>query len=247
MIHYDKKGLKGGIKMKMKLWCDLKSGKKREVTLSWDYCVAAGYTGRDRRSVESHIEELKKLGVPAPEKVPATYWIDPTRVTTDENLFVIGEKTSGEVEFFLAMDEEGELYVTVGSDHTDRELEKISVSKAKQICSKVISPICWRFKDVEEHWDELILSMEVKNDEKENFTLYQEGSVSRILPPEELLRVALEEKPRDAQKIAILSGTLPILTKDILYSRIYRMKLKDPFLGREIVHNYKVITLPDKV
>lgn len=231
----------------MKLICYFRNGEKKEVNLSWDSCVAAGYTGRNREAVMAHIEELKRIGVPAPEKVPATYWIEPSRVTTDSEIYVIGERTSGEVELFLARDENGELYVTVGSDHTDRELEKISVSKAKQICSKVIASICWRVKEIREHWDELILKMEVKNGEEESFITYQEGKISKIIPPEELIRLAFEEKPSHAKSPVIFSGTVPILTKDILFSKIYKMTLQDPILGREITHTYKVITLPDKI
>ncbi|KUK13660.1 MAG: DUF2848 family protein [Synergistetes bacterium] len=233
--------------MIIKLKCEFKSGEAKEVKLLWDCCVAAGYTGRAQEAVMAHIEELKKLGVPAPKKVPATYWIDPSRVTTDDKVFVIGEKTSGEVEFFLATDEEGELFVTVGSDHTDRELEKISVSKAKQICSKVIAPVCWKLKEIEEHWDELKLRMEVKNKAEEDFTLYQEGNVSKILRPEELLKLACEERPEATEKPAIFSGTVPIVTEDVLFAKIYRMRIQDPILRREIVHIYKVITLPDKI
>lgn len=233
--------------MMIKLICYLRNGERKEVRLIWDSCVAAGYTGRNREAVIAHIEELKRIGVPAPEKVPATYWIEPSRITTDSEIYVIGEKTSGEVEFFLARDEEGELYVTVGSDHTDRELEKISVSKAKQICSKVIAPTCWKLKEVREHWDELILKMEVKNMEEESFTIYQEGKVSKIMLPEELIKLAVEEKPIYTKNPSIFSGTVPILTKDVLFSKIYKMTLKDPVLEREITHTYKVITLPDKI
>ncbi|MCS7233912.1 MAG: DUF2848 domain-containing protein [Synergistetes bacterium] len=233
--------------MMVKLKCYFKNGGEKEVTLSWNSCVAAGYTGRNRKAVIAHIEELKKLGVPAPEKVPATYWIEPYRVTTEGEIYVIGEKSSGEVEFFLAKDEEGELYVTVGSDHTDRELERISVSKAKQICSKVIAPTCWKLKEIREHWDELILKMEVKNNENEDFLLYQEGKVSNILTPEELVKLAYEEKPYYLDNPSIFSGTIPILTKEVLFSRIYKMSLEDPILGREIKHSYKVISLPDKI
>jgi len=79
--------------VKIILKCIFKDSEEKDVILSWDGCVAAGYTGRNREAVLAHIEELKKLGVPAPEKVPATYWIDPNRVTKEDKIYVIGEKT----------------------------------------------------------------------------------------------------------------------------------------------------------
>lgn len=92
--------------------------------------------------MQAHIKELEFLGILAPQKVPVMYWIDPERVSTKKTLYVIGNKTSGEVEFFLAKDKAGELYVTVASDHTDRETEKDSISKAKQLCSKIVAENC---------------------------------------------------------------------------------------------------------
>ncbi|MDR1622025.1 MAG: DUF2848 domain-containing protein, partial [Synergistaceae bacterium] len=105
-------------------------GQAERVFLTWDLCAAAGYAGRDQKAVKDHIAELAKLGVPAPYAVPAMYWIEPGRVFSLEKLFVVGEATSGEVEFFMARDEGGDLFMTLASDHTDRALETVSVSKA---------------------------------------------------------------------------------------------------------------------
>ncbi len=233
--------------MKIILKCIFKDSEEKDVILSWDGCVAAGYTGRNREAVLAHIEELKKLGVPAPEKVPATYWIDPNRVTKEDKIYVIGEKTSGEVEVFIAKGEDGKTYVTVGSDHTDRELEKISVSKAKQICSKVIAPSCWEASEILDHWDELILRMEVKRKEDADYLLYQEGTLSKIIPLKELERLAFEEKPKNVKLPSIFSGTVPILRGEPIFANLYRMTLTDPVLNRKISHSYEVISLPDKI
>lgn len=233
--------------MKISLKCIFKDGTEREVNLNWDSCVALGYTGRNREAVLAHIEELRKLGVPAPQKIPATYWIDPERVTTERHISVIGNKTSGEVEIFIAKDNEGEIYITVGSDHTDRDFERTSVSKAKQICSKVIAPACWSLKDVKDHWDELILRMEVKREGEKEFTLYQEGDLSRILAVDELLNIAYSERPPQATNPSIFSGTVPLLTKETIFANVYKMTLIDPILKREISHTYEVIVLPDKI
>ncbi len=233
--------------MNMELvYCPL-SGESIKVTLEWDGCVAAGYTGRDRESVLAHIEELKQLGVKPPQKVPATYWIDPLRVTTSSKLYVVGDYTSGEVEFFIASDKSGELFVTVGSDHTDRELERISVSKAKQICTKVIASCCWKLSDIKDHWDELILKMEVKSKDKEETILYQEGSLSLLLPPDELIDIVLKDKPLFIKKPSIFGGTIPLWVDEVIYAPFYKLYLIDPVLDREISCSYEVVVLQDKL
>ena len=38
---------------------------------------------------------------------------------------------------------EGEWYVGIGSDHTDRVLEAVSIRKSKQVCAKPISKELW--------------------------------------------------------------------------------------------------------
>ena len=67
-----------------------KDGVSESIVLSWDACVAAGYTGRDQAGVMAHVEELRKIGVPAPEKVPSMYWVEPERVSSTGLLWVVG-------------------------------------------------------------------------------------------------------------------------------------------------------------
>jgi len=216
------------------------------IELEWDNCVAAGYTGRDQKTVQAHIRELEVLGVPVPEKIPAMYWIDPERVNTKKILYVIGEKTSGEVEYFLAKDKAGELYVTVASDHTDREMEKISISKAKQLCNKIIAENCWKVSDIRDHWDKIIISLKIKVNNNFPEILYQEGSLGKIITSEKLEEICEYDNPNKKGNIAILSGTLPIISDETLFAKIYKLTIFDPILNRKIEHTYKVIILPDR-
>ncbi len=220
--------------------------KETIIKLEWDNCVAAGYTGRDQKAVQAHIKELQSLGIPAPQKIPAMYWIEPERVSTKNILYVIGDKTSGEVEFFLAKDKTGELYVTVASDHTDRETEKDSVSKAKQLCSKIVAENCWKVADIRDHWDEIVISLKVKTNGDSPEILYQEGPLSRIFTPEKLEEICEQDSPNKKGNIAIFSGTLPLISDETLFAKIYQLTIFDPVLNRKISHTYKVITLPDR-
>ena len=66
------------------------------------------------------------------------YALAPDRVSLEREVVVVGDKTSGEAEFVLVYSG-AELYVGVGSDHTDRGLERLSVSRSKQVCPKPLS------------------------------------------------------------------------------------------------------------
>ncbi len=226
--------------MQMKSVVLRKDGTSHEIALTWDVCVAAGYTGRDQASVRAHVEELRKIGVPAPESVPSMYWVDPERVASSRLLWVVGGSTSGEGEVFLARCAGGNLHVTVASDHTDRSLETISVAKAKQVCSKTVGSVCWRVDDVREHWDSI--ELRVWNDGK----LYQEGTLGKMLPPERLFELACGDAPMPGGRIALFSGTLPVLGEGLIYGSHYVLSLKDPVLEREIRHEYSVRVLPDR-
>lgn len=217
-----------------------KNGVCERKVLKWDACVAAGYTGRDQASVLAHVEELRKIGVPAPDKVPSMYWVEPERVSSSNTLWVVGDFTSGEVEVFLARTEEGELCVTVASDHTDRALETVSVAKAKQICSKIVGAAFWRMDEIRGHWDSIELRCWADG------KLYQEGTLGKMLQPEKLFELAQEDSPCSSCRIALFSGTLPTLGEGLIYGEKYVLSLKDPLLNREIRHEYSVRILPDR-
>ena len=118
--------------------------------------IIAGWTGRDKAAVEKHIVELEELGVKRPSSTPVYYRVAAARVKTEPVIQASGSASSGEVEFVLAQ-WDGELWVGVGSDHTDRKTEAYDVTVSKQMCEKPISPIFWRFRDVEAHWDEIAM------------------------------------------------------------------------------------------
>ncbi len=99
--------------------------------------ILAGYTGRDQESVRRHIEELAQQGVPVPKRVPELYTVNPMSLQVGGTIWANDGTSSGEVEYVLLIGKD-DLFVTVGSDHTDRGLEALSVEKSKQIYPKII-------------------------------------------------------------------------------------------------------------
>ncbi len=72
-------------------------------------------------------------------------------------------------------------YIGLGSDHTDRELEGMSVPKAKQICAKPIGAILWDYEEIKEHW-ETIKPYSYQTVDGEEI-LYQQGTLADIMDP----------------------------------------------------------------
>src|SRR5256885_17152818 len=61
--------------------------------------VIAGWTGRDKAAGEHHIAELAAIGVKRPRAIPCFYRLGANLLTTAPEVDVVGEDSSGEVEF----------------------------------------------------------------------------------------------------------------------------------------------------
>jgi len=205
---------------------------KRNVNIDVKSVLLAGYTGRDQEEVKKHIEELREIGVPAPEKVPVVYKVGPELLTNEEEITVKSKTTSGEIEYVLLLTKEG-MYVTVGSDHTDRGIERTDIQKAKETCLKVIAKEAWLYDEIKDHWDDIILRAAVLKDGVK--TVYQEGSLEVLLRAEDLLDTFNARR----EGTALFSGTIPLKQK-LIYADEFEMKIYDPKINRKISHKYKV-------
>lgn len=225
----------------LKLYLETMAGEE-EIRFKMRRMVNAGYTGRDQERVRRHIEELKKEGVPAPESTPTAYEMISKLVYFDDEIEVIGERTSGEAEYVLLCSGE-EVYVGVGSDHTDRELESVSIIKSKQVCPNIMSKRIWRLKEIRGDWDEIILRGWVKNEEGER-VLYQEALLSAMMTPEDLMgfvKNRLDDK--NLNGMVIFSGTIPILTEKFVYGPYFEAELFHPRSGRKLNCSYRIRAL----
>jgi hypothetical protein len=205
--------------------------------------VNAGFVGRDREAVRAHIDELRHEGIPAPPTVPILFPLTADNLSTAAEIEVISPGTSGEVEYVLFLDSD-EVYVGVGSDHTDRSLERASLNKSKQICKNVVSRRVWRHADVESHWDDLLLRGWVRSPETGEEILYQEGSLRTILAAVELIELVRSRiRDRRCDGLVIFSGTLPILGGKIISGDGFRGELLDSRTGRSLSCSYRTTRL----
>ena len=193
--------------------------------------VIAGWTGRDEAALRKHIRELEELGVKPPKSTPIFYRVAADLLTTGNEIQVSGPDTSGEVEVVLLAKRDG-LWVTVGSDHTDRKAETIGVSLSKQLCAKPIAKDAWRYDDVKDHWERLVLRSWADGE------LYQEGPVTAMRSPEDLLgRYSLNPG------WVMFCGTLAAKS-GIRPAKVFRMELEDPVRSRKLAHEYRITVLP---
>jgi hypothetical protein len=199
--------------------------------MDYSNVVIAGWTGRDEAQLKKHIMELAEIGVKPPRTTPIFYRVSASLISTKNEIQVSGPDTSGEVEFVLLSKSDG-LYVTVGSDHTDRKAETIGVSLSKQLCEKPIAKEAWKYDEVKPHWDKLVLRSWADG------KLYQEGPVTAMRSPEDLMG-------RHPLKTgwAMFCGTLAA-KGGIRPADVFRMELEDPVRKKKLAHEYRVHVLP---
>jgi hypothetical protein len=218
----------------------ISGGEARKTEVAIDTGVIAGWTGRDQAAIRHHIAELEALGVKAPRVTPTFYRVSVSRFTLQPEIQVVGSASSGEVEFVL-LTHDGKLWVGLGSDHTDREVETYEVTVSKQMCDKPIAPIFWDFDDVAGHWTNLRLkSFIIEEGERR---LYQVCNVSQMLDPHVLMSLYSWDGAGLPQNAAMFCGTAPAIG-GIRPAGRFEMELHDPILQRTIAHGYSIVSVP---
>lgn len=202
--------------------------------------IVGGWTGRDIHALQHHIDELARIGVKPPEKTPMFYRVGVSRLSVADAIEVIGDGSSGEVEYVL-LRHAGKTWVGVGSDHTDRFYEKMGITAAKQLCDKPIATRFWLLSDVEQHWDRLEIRSKIVENGAE--TLYQDGTVASLLSPGELLAAWKEEGESFADGMLMFGGTCGAIG-GVRFSSRFSIELADPVRGRLLRHAYDVIPVP---
>lgn len=205
-----------------------------------DRLVIAGWAGRDQAAIEHHIQELEAIGVRRPRAVPLFYRVAASLLTTAPQIQVAGDSSSGEAEAVL-LKWNDTLWVGIGSDHTDRKVESYGVTVSKQICAKPVGPELWRFADVAPHWDQLILSSHVVIGGTRK--LYQQGPMSSLRNPTDLIALFEKEGGEFSNGTAMLCGTVAV-HGGFQPSDRFEIELQDPVLKRSLKHAYAVSVLP---
>jgi len=217
-----------------------KNGSKDKIGMVVWNIFNGGYAARNQQHVREHIEELAKVGVPAPTTTPTLYPLANYNLTTGRYLQVQNAENSGEIEYAILW-QAGTAYVTVGSDHTDRVLENFSVAKSKQACPNMIPQQIWLYDEVKDHWDQIQLKCWVTKDGKRS--LYQDATLAALMSPEEWKPIFKKLGIENLNNSVFFSGTINTVGKQLIYADSYELEMIDPVLKRTLRHEYRVAKL----
>lgn len=205
--------------------------------------VIAGYTGRDDDAVRRHIDELAEQGIAPPPTVPMFYELDPALLSTGARLSARGTQTCGEVEP-VYLRASGHWYLGVGSDHTDRALEREDIATSKAACGKPIGNVVMRLPDdvltggFDRDFDAVTVTSWVDD------TLYQQDSLGTVRPPSDILtRLFAALGPDGESDMAVFGGTVPLRSGSFVFGSAWRLRL-DAGAPVPIEHAYTVTSGP---
>ncbi len=204
------------------------------IELSVKKMFNAGWAGSDRVAVQYHIDELQKIGVAPPQHIPTLFALGNHMLSCSSEIQVHGDRTSGETEYVLFLQDD-ELFVTVGSDHTDRKLEEHSIPKSKNLCLNVMASEAWPFEEVKDHFSQLVLECTVTCNGRER--PYQKDQVAALLGPDYWIETLTKRLGALENGLVFFSGTIGTVTGLVVGER-YAFRLIDPVLNRSLSHQY---------
>lgn len=204
-----------------------------ELAVRPERLIVAGYTAKDEESVAQHIAELAAIGVPEPPSVPAFYDLDPALLSTSPAVEVRGASTSGEVEPVLVR-HDGRYYLGVGSDHTDREIERTDIAKSKAACPKPLSATVTGIgTDLAAlDWDAITAVCTVDG------APYQRGGIGVLRHPADIVARMTSALGGIDGDLVLFCGTLPLLTGEFVFGTRWRLELALPG-GPRLTHTYE--------
>ena len=149
-------------------------------------------------------------------------------------------QTSGEVEIVIHVGDK--MHVGIGSDHTDRALETVSIPGSKQACVNHLAPVFWAWDEIADTWDNCIMRSWVDD------RLYQEVGVNKFLSPPDIIGI-LKERVRNlpSKNYMVYCGTYVSVDKALGYGNKWRYQLEAPKLNRQIDSQYDVVDILDEV
>lgn len=213
------------------------AGTGESITLDDFRGVVAGYTGRDAAAVQHHIDELAAIGVAPPPEVPMFYPVDAATVNSDAEYIDSANLTSGEIEpVYIRHD--GVYYLGVGSDHTDRDLERTDIGDSKRACPKPVG------RQVIRIGDDAALAAFSLDDATARCSvdgrLYQEGTLSGLRTAHDIATRLIDRlELGDGDDFVCLGGTLPLLDGAFTAGEQWRVEI-DLADGTRLSHDYRM-------
>ena len=210
---------------------------EKSISLSNYTLIIAGFTGSNTEKVKEHLVELQKQGIKVPDEIPSFYRIPSENATQSDEISVVGGKTSGEIEPVLVV-KDGSYFISLGSDHTDREMEIKSIARSKASCKKPISRIAVPMEHLALDWERLGLTSEVNESGK--WVPYQDGRCADLTHPLKLAGLLQKDQGKVPVNAVIFLGTIPIIGGRFRFSEEFRGTLNNTETGLKLSIHYRI-------
>ena len=188
---------------------------------------------------------------------PSIFRIGCYLLTQDGEFEVQGPLTGSEAEV-VAIRDGGQIFISIGSDQCDRELDFLFPDKPKQMCPHPIASTAWPYEEVKDHWDQMRIDSQVKV--RGHTVQLQDTSVDTQVDLDYLLAMDTVKSLPDA--MVLYCGAVPF-QKDAIAEAIKRydlppqtmhgtgdhvlVRLHDPVLGRTIEHRFRAVPIGDEL
>lgn len=239
-----------------------KEGLEYDVHFNVKKVGCSRYAARDVEATTEMLEEIRSDGYSIHEGRGSGICLKSRYLlTTEDAIEVQGHQTSGEVEF-VAMAQTDEILISVGSDHNDRSVEKMwtamlgkifDTAKSKQMVPAVVAKDAWLYRDIKDHWDQIVVKSFVTVSNKK--TLYQELYLKDMLH----MDFYLDRTPWLIEDGSVLFGGSGGMSTDLpsnlyqgqptmeglIFPSDFYVEMHDPVLGRSINHAYDIFPLEE--
>lgn len=220
----------------------LENDQRRMVEFEPKLLVCAEFSGWKQILGGDQKASLEKSEGPLQDRTPHFFPVSPYLLTNERKITVQGKHTSGEVEY-VALKFEGEVYLTVGSDHCDRQAETFSLAKSKQLCPKVMGRQMILHREVRPYRDELKLSSYVASYDRK--VPYQSAFVADLMRLGSLIRSC--PLNIDLNGAVMFSGTVPTVADIPAFTSHFYIQLDLARFNLSIAHDYAIEVLPEAV
>ncbi|MCZ6681106.1 MAG: DUF2848 family protein [Candidatus Poribacteria bacterium] len=215
------------------------------------------FSSRDVEGLRKELDEmLERDGhfTMATRTNPSIFRLGRYLLTQSAEFEVQGPLTGGEAEV-VAIRDGDEVFISVGSDQCDRELDLLFPDKPKQMCPHPIAATAWPYSEVRDHWDSLQIYSHVVVGG--HTVPLQDCPLSALVDLEYLLAMdAVKHLPdvmflycgsspflHSAAEMVAQHGLPEETTMGI--GEAFLVRLHDPVLDRTIEHQFSAVPLGD--